>query len=178
MKTYSLPTGTIQNTNERILNGLLPDRVVLGILDSASVHGSYTTNPFNFKPEDLTQIQVTVNGEKTTQQTIELDTTASKYIEAYNSIFYGMGCSHREPTIAIRKDEWLNGKCIYVFDLRHTLNDEAFDLPRHGNVSIHLKFKNAITKSLTVLVYAEYVSIMKIFNDRTIQFQDFVKDGI
>jgi len=58
MKSYSLPTGTLQNTNENLISGHLPDRIVVALVDSAAMHGSIATNPLNLEHFDLNQINV------------------------------------------------------------------------------------------------------------------------
>ena len=60
LRTYCLPLGTVSNVNES-LNGLLPDRIILCLVDSEKINGTLTTNLFDFTVPELRQISVTAN---------------------------------------------------------------------------------------------------------------------
>src|SRR5215469_3369796 len=45
-KTFTVPQGNLNFTQENIFSGLLPSRVVIGLVDNAAYNGSYTLNPF------------------------------------------------------------------------------------------------------------------------------------
>lgn len=175
IKSYSLPTGTQMHTNESLISGLLPYRLLLAIAPTTSVHGSYDSNPFDFQLNGLNQITVTVNGEQTSQKTITLDSASKRLLEGYFTVFDGMGVSNCDPGIDIRFDEWKKGKSIFIFNFQDA-SEDALAIPKHGNVTIHLQFSEATGKSLTVLVYAEYPSTMYIRNDRQVIFKDYTSD--
>ncbi|XP_021965667.1 uncharacterized protein F54H12.2-like [Folsomia candida] len=145
MKSFSLSAGTLQYTNESLITGLLPDRLVVGIVSSKAVHGHYNENPFNFLQADISSITVTVNSEQVTSQTFELDFDNKKSIEAYFSVFSGLGLSNLDTGIELTFDIFKTGKTLYVFDLRH--QHDGFAIPRHGSVKTEIKLRNATTSA-------------------------------
>ena len=174
IKTYSLPTGTSVDNNEHLLSGYLPSRVIIGIIDTANFTGAFDKNPFNFQHNGLTKIKLTVNSDKTLEQGFDLDVPKHKWLQSYCNLFAGLGCSHTDPSIDISMHQFKDGKFLHIFDLNHSLNDGSFNLPKHGTINIHLQFKSASNKSLTVVVYAEYGMCVNIYNDRSIDFTDNV----
>lgn len=174
MKSYSLPVGTFQHTNESLLNGLIPQRLILGILDTKNVQGDYSTNPFSFENHGLQQIIITCNAEQTTQHIINVDKDEDRLLDGFISLYDAMGITNCDAGLDLRVSEYKNGKSLYGFDLRDI--SEGHAIPRHGNVSIYLKFKNSLTASLTVIVYPEYPSNMYITNDKRVFFKDYASE--
>lgn len=173
MKTYNLPTGTISHYNETIISGYLPDRIVLGLVDSKNVHGSYATNPLVFQDFGLTNVNVTCNSEVQTPINMELDFDGNRYVRAYSALFEALGVADCDSGCELSLEEFKKSKTLFVFDLRHIRGAAA--TPRHGNCVINLKFKNAISKSLTVMCYLDYQSVMYINSNRRVHFKEFDK---
>jgi len=174
MKSYSLPIGTFGNTNESCLTGLIPQRLILGLIGSDNVNGDYEKNCFSFEDHDLQQIIVSVNSEQTTQHIINVDKTNNRILDGFMSVFDAMGVASCDQGVDLRLNEYKNGKFLFGFDLRDITSGHA--IPRHGNVSIYLKFKKATTASLTVILYPEYPHNMYITHDKKVYFKDFSSD--
>ncbi len=175
MKSYSLPKGTLQHTNEQLLNGVLPERLIVGLVSTSNVQGTYDTNPFNFQDHGLEQIIVTCNSEVQTQYTINMDKTNNRFLDGFISIFDSMGLTNCDPGVDIRVNEYKAGKTLYGFDLR-SKSSEGHPLPRHGNVSIFIKFNTALADSVTVILYPEYPVTMNIDHNKRVTFKDFAHE--
>lgn len=173
MKTYNLPTGTISHYNETIISGYLPDRLVIGLVDAKNVHGSFTTNPLVFQDFGITNVNVTCNSEVQTNVNMELDFAANRYVRAYSALFEGLGISDCDSGVDLSLEEFKKSKVFFVCDFRHIRSAAA--TPRHGNCVINLRFKNAISKSLTVMCYLDYQSVMYINSNRRVHFKEFEK---
>ena len=85
-----------------------------------------------------------------------------------------MGLTHCDNGLDIKLAEYKKGKVLFGFDLRNL--SDGFSVPRHGNVSIQLRFKKALAKPVTVIVYPEYPSTMYINNNKQITFKDYVRE--
>ena len=64
-KVFSAQRGNYSGNQPNIFQGQLPDRIVIGMVDSTAFNGSFKKNPFNFKNYDMTYLELTVNGEHT-----------------------------------------------------------------------------------------------------------------
>jgi len=173
LKNYSIPTGTLQHVNENLLNGLLPDRIVVGICESSSFHGNLKSVPFFYGDHGLVNITITVNTDHQSTFKYDVDAAQGKIIEAFYGMFSGMGIAEADDGIDLSLSEYQTGRQLYVFDLRHVRDD--FPIPKHGNVKIELKFKTGTKSVLTTLVYAEFPSVLYIDKSRNVYFKDYQK---
>lgn len=171
MKSYGLPEKTYQHTNEHLLNGLIPDRLIIGMVLTEAAQGDYKENPFRFQDFNLTQIIVTCNTEAPTQHIINVD---GKFLNGFISLFDAMGLTNCDNGLDIKLKEYENGKVLFGFDLRYL--SDGFSIPRHGNVSIQLRFKKPLAKPVTVIVYPEYPSTMYVNSNKQVTFKDFVRE--
>ena len=48
-KTFTVPRGNLDCSQENLFSGQLPTRLVIGCVDNDAFNGNYGTNPFNFK---------------------------------------------------------------------------------------------------------------------------------
>lgn len=174
MKAYSLPIGTYTHTNESLLTGLVPQRLIIGILNTDNYQGHYEKNPFAFQNNGLQQIIITCNAEQTTQHVINVDKDEDRVLDGFISLFDAMGITNCDAGLDMRVNEYKNGKTLYGFDLRDM--NEGHAIPRHGNVSIYLKFKKSTTASMTAIVYPEYPSNMFITSDKQVFFKDYFSE--
>jgi hypothetical protein len=170
VKAYTLAPGTVQNVNENILTGILPDRIIIGLIRSTDYAGNITTNPFNFQDFGLSFIDVSVNGDKSSSVPIHVDFNADQYIQLYYNLFYALGITNDDCGIEMTRSDF-KGSPLMAYNLRHV--KDSFTLPRHGSVKIELKFKNGLTEAVTVLVYAEYQSILHIDKNKNIFYKDY-----
>jgi hypothetical protein len=177
MKSYTLPAGTIQNTNENLFNGFLPDRIILGLLESTELHGTVITNPFNFRDFGLAKIKVTANGEQVSTQSydVSFDNNNARVMQPYIGLFTGLGYTGCDSGMDLSFTEFKSGKGLFVYDLRN-LRD-AFSAPRHGNISINLKFSAGTAAGITVVVYSEYQSVLFVNSNKEVYFKDYSKEA-
>jgi len=174
MKSYTLAQGTLQNTNENLFTGLLPDRIILALVTSASLNGLLDTSPFKFDHHKLSNITVTSNGDHTYRQSYDLDVSKKLCVQPYYHMFEALGVSGQNDGPNISLSQYNNSKLFLVYDFRGT--GEGYTIPRHGTITINMKFREALQQSVTVLCHAEYPSILHIDNNKNVYFKDYFKD--
>jgi len=174
MKTYAIPVGQLQHTNETMLTGFLPDRIVLALVPSKNLHGSYDTNPFLFTNFNVSNITVSMNGENHVTESMDLDFKNNRYVEAYMTLYEGMGVANCDTCFDITAHQYVMGKTMFVYDFRNVR--DAFYPPRHGNICIRLRFKEALPESINVMCYAEYQSVLYINSDKQVFKKDYSKE--
>ncbi len=86
----------------------------------------------------------------------------NNFLEAYSRLFSNEGC---EPDIT--RDDFQLGYTIFVYksatNIRNTLS-----LERRGHTRLEIKFSQATTEALSVLVYSKLNGIMTINSSRVI----------
>jgi len=171
LKSYTLATGTTQNVNENILNGHLPDRIIIALVLTSYIHGEYNKNSAFFEPFDIGQLSVTCNGNQIYHQTYNLNFKKLQYTEPYYNLFSALGTDMWSDGPHITLQDFKTGRTMFCFNLRDY--KDGFCVPRYGNVRIEMKFNTALEKSVTVLVHADYQSVLQIDNNKNVFFKDF-----
>ena len=62
MLTKILPTGSFGELFEDILQGLVPSKMVIGMVDAGAYSGNFQKNPLTFKLFDIEYLSFYVNG--------------------------------------------------------------------------------------------------------------------
>ena len=85
-KVFSMPNGNLSENQANIVQGPLPVRVVIGMVNADAYNGTYTKNPFNFENYNTMFIGLTVNGEHLPGKPFQLKFAAAggtNYVSAY-----------------------------------------------------------------------------------------------
>ena len=167
--TYTIPTGNLDHTQENLFTGQLPTRLVIGCVDNDSFNGRYAKNPYNFKNYDLRQLKVYLDGQQHSLIPIEPNFDANHYITAYSNLFAGTGKLLKDEGTDISRSDFGRGYALYAFDLTADLAEEGhFNLMKHGNVRVDLKFGTALPNTINVIAYAEFESVLEIDKSRNV----------
>jgi hypothetical protein len=171
-KTFTIPRGNLDFTQENLFSGQLPTRLVIGCVDNDAFNGSYAKNPFNFKHYSLTQLKVFLDGQQQYVRPIEPNFAANNYIGAYMSLFSGTGKQQRDEGNDIQRDDFPRGYALYAFDLTPDQCESSghFNLVKEGSVRIDLKFANALPNTINVIAYAELENVIEIDRNRNVIF--------
>jgi hypothetical protein len=170
-KTFTIPTGYLDVSQEKLFSGQLPTRLVLGCLDNTAFNGSLARNPFNFKHYNLKEISVYLDGQNHGIKPLSSNFESSQYISSFMSLFSGTGKENRDEGNGISRSDFANGYALYAFDLTADLSEnESFNLARHGTVRIDMNFGVALPHTVTVVAYAEFENIIEIDRNRNVVF--------
>ena len=170
-KTFTIPTGYLDVSHEKLFTGQLPSRLVLGCVDNAAFNGDVSKNPFNFKNYSLTEIMVYLDGQQLGIKPLSMNFKNKQYISAYMSLFTGTGKANRDEGNALDRTDFANGYALYAFDLSPDLSEaDHFNLARQGTVRVDMKFTEALPNTVTVVAYAEFENIIEIDRNRNVIF--------
>ena len=170
-KTFTIPRGNLDATQESLFSGQLPTRIVIGCVDNDAFNGLYTKNPFNFKHMSMTQLNVYLDGQQQSSKPLEMNFANHQFINAYSSLFTGTGKWMRDEGNQISRDDFAGGYALYAFDLTPDLaENDHFNLIKSGNVRIDMKFSEALARTINVIVFAEFENILEIDRSRNVIF--------
>jgi hypothetical protein len=172
VKSYGLPGGTVQNVNETLLTGRLPDRIIVGLVKSEDFHGKLESTPLNFSDYGLQNITVTVNGDSTYHKSIDVDKAGGFLIESYHNMFSELSLDPCSEGPHINLESFTNGKMFFVFNLNDIGGGEEFGLQRHGTIKVETKFSTGLPDSVNVICHADYQSTMCIDSNKTVYFKE------
>ena len=170
-KSFTVPAGYLDVTQEKLFSGQLPVRLILGCVDNRAYNGDIGRNPFNFQHFSLREISVYLDGQQHGIKPLALDYANGQCISSYMNLFTGTGKDYRDEGNDIDRSEFANGYALYAFDLTPDLaENDHFNLTRQGTVRVDLKFSAALPHTVSVIAYAEFENIIEIDRNRNIVF--------
>ena len=172
-KTFSIPTGNYDAVQENLFMGQVPNRVIVGLVDTDAFNGSFAKNPYNFKNYKITDISLKSDGQEQSGEPIKLDFTAGTIMEGYWSLLQTAGKVLKDADIDISREDYANGYTLFGWDLTPDLGeDDHFNLIKRGSLRLSVKFGEALPQTVNVIVYAEFQNVLEIDRNRNV-FYDY-----
>ena len=170
-KTFTVPTGNLDCSQENLFAGQLPTRLVIGCVDNDAFNGSYTKNPFNFKHYSLSQLKLYLDGQQQHIKPLEPNFANNQYVAAFMSLYSGTGKQQKDEGNFIDRSDFGGGYALYAFDLTPDMAEEGhFNLAKEGSVRVDMKFTTALPNTINVIVYAEFENVIEIDRNRNVVF--------
>ena len=147
-----------------------PNRLVVGLVDSAAYNGLPNKNPFHFKTYDLNFFSLYLDGKQIPSKPLTPNYPGGQFIRAYYSLMTATGLANRDAGSFIERRDFPYGYTLYAFDLTPSLLDEneLFELVKSGALRLEMKFEHVLTESVMVIVWAELDSIIEIDRSRQV----------
>ena len=140
---------------DRLFHGKIPNRVIDVFVDNGAFHGSYNTNPFNFKHMNISEIGLSVNGQSIPySELLKLnfgEDGYGEYMRAYYSLFTGTDIKCSDHGSNISQADFADGYTIFTFNL--ALDSETGDhlnLIRTSTLQLGVQFSKAVNKTTQV----------------------------
>lgn len=155
-----------------LFTGILPRRLVVGLVSAEGSRGSYKTCPFHFKPFSIAEIKI-VSGTTTVPSTpLKLDFSRNMFKRAFTQLFEGIGIANEDKGNDISIERFQNGSTFFVFELGADGADTSnWDLFQEGSTSLEILFSDALPASgIDCIIYAEFDSLVMIDYARNVFF--------
>ena len=150
--------------------GVMPTRVLVGLVFTENVSGTLATNPFKFEHFNIKSIMLkAASASLPYSSPLEFDFTTKKYLEGYNTLFSNIKGSDNSITY----EDYAGGNTLFAFDLTPDLcNSGHYNIMKNGSLNLSIKLGEANAKSITIMTYMEFDNIIEIDNKRNI-FLDY-----
>ena len=159
IKTTSIAPGQYGFSADDIFQGLVPSKLVVGLVSSAAYNGDYTRNPLNFQPYDCNSVGLYVDGQSYPAQPLQPNYDADQFVDCYRTL------TLFRKDINISRDDYKNGYCLYVLDVDPYY---TFNTKRRGHCRLELKFNTPLPESVTLIMYATFPEILHINQARSV----------
>ena len=172
VRAVQIDAGRRDTPTTNVFSGQLPRRLIIGLVESGSFHGSYSKSPFRFRHFDANSIYVTVGGDSYPPVPITMNFEADMYVEPYVMFHEAMGFTGCMRSPWISYDEYKDSNCLYAFDLTPENSDSShFNLIKDGTVNIQIRFKKNIPAGgVKMICYAEFDNLITIDRFRNVYF--------
>ena len=164
VKTYAVPQGQFSFITDDVFQGEVPQQLVVGVVESAAVHGSYVKNPFNFQNFNCTYAGFFVDGQSTPSEPLQPNYKSDQFVDAYQRLYW----DQRQRAVHITRSDFKVGYCLYVF----RPSGDAKDRPdERAHTRLELKFAEPLPSACTVIAYAKFPALMKIDANRRVSLE-------
>ena len=173
MKFYSRGAHMNDLSEPNLVSGILPKRIILGLVSTEAFNGQKKKNPFNFQNYNLNYLAVRKNGQSSPYEPFNLDYGDNQYVMAYFSLLRSTRLMKANHSNAIQPLKgFKDGFALYGFDLTPDNTDGGnLNLLREGTISVDVRLKTPATESITIICYLEYDTIMEIDSNRNIHYE-------
>ena len=160
-------TGVTDITFDNCVPQALPKQIYFVMVDTSAYTGNVKESPFVFRHNDISRLQLRVEQEMIPIEPLKFDfsSAANNTREAYMHFLRNTGQDHSSSNILIRYSDWIRDKVIFAFDLSPD-RCNGFHLHRFktGRLDILMQLKTALTKPITILVFAVYDNFLTLDN--------------
>ena len=172
LKTFTDPRGSMTITKENLFLGQQPTRILLAAFENEAFNGIITKSPFNFKHSNINFVAIYRDGVQIPAKPLQPDFENDRFIRSYMRLFTQTGQYCRDTGNGISREQYKNGCAIFAFDLTPQMNsnDDCFELIKSGNIREEIPFAAAVAATLTILVFAEFDSLLQIDSSGSVAF--------
>ena len=171
IEVVSVPALQTNISRDNLFMSKLPRKLIIGLVGNHNFNGNYTQHPFEFEHFNVTNIEVSVDGENVCGTPMQLDYGNQKYMRAYAGLFHALNKSMRDVGLDITYHDFPRGYCLYCFDLTadgcgNTSNH--LELQRQGNLRFKMNLGAPLAETVNVICYGEFESMLEITNSREV----------
>ena len=157
-----MPKGQFLFITDDLFQGDVPQQLIVRLVLSEDVHGSYQKNPYNFQHFNCIYAGFFLDGQSTPSEPLQMK--SDQFVDAYHALNW----NDDERAVHITKKDFEGGYCLYVFrpsgDTKQRPEDRA-------HTRLELKFSEALPETCTVIVYADFPVLLKIDASRNITLE-------
>lgn len=170
VKTITIGTDIQSKTIDNLFLGQMPKRCIIGMVESASFNGQLSLNPYNFEHFNLNYMSLYLDSTQIPSKPLTPDFKTKQYTRSYYSLFEGSGIYFADTGNTISLDEYPNGFCLSAFDLTPDLscNEPHWNIIRSGTLRAEIRFSEPLTKTVTLIIFAEFDNIIEIDKHRNV----------
>ena len=175
IRTYSHPNDNRHFECNNPFHNILPNRLIVVLMEQAAFNGSVVHSPFNFGKFHLATIKQLVRGEEYPYETLELQHDGdSKDQRGYYRFLQASGALCRGKGNMVRKVDWGHAKrCnLYVFDntANGCLDSDVLNPKQSGELRLVIDFGGNPGQNLTILLYGEFENLMEINDNKVVTY--------
>lgn len=153
------------------LGGKIPQRIVIGMVETEAYHGKADKNPFNFKHFDLSEITLYKDGTPYPMPMTRMDFETKDCAHAYHNFMCALNGDYARFVPAITMEEYMKGYTLFVYDMSPDQMDcinPGSLTPMNSSIRLELKFRKPTPKNITLLLYSETEHLMEIYRERKV----------
>ena len=167
IRSFTFNGATTVWTQDNLFLNRVPQRMIVGILDSIAFNGAKEKYPFAFQSKGVTSIRQFIEGEEYPYVTLEFaGNNTLKDWEGYRRFLDAAGSVAKHREFMVKPGDWGHNKNCTLYMWNNVPSGDA-DGPKlnpkqTGNVRLEIKFRAALNANITILVWGEFESVIYI----------------
>ena len=169
---FTIAAGASTADVDSLFTGQIPAKIILGMVTNEAFVGDLDKNPFKFDHMHLNSACLIVDGRPLPAQPWQPDFKRGLYAEAYHGLVRAVGMYPSDWSNGLTPEQFEGGSMLLAFDLTPDDSDcMAYLSPRRlGTVKASLRFATPLTKTVTLIAYAQYDNLLVIDRYRSVAF--------
>ncbi len=174
MKFFTKGANRSDISEPNLVSGILPRRVIFGLVSTEAFNGSRHKNPFNFKNFGVNYVDMRKNGRSLPYSPLNLNFAANEYLLAYHTLIHATRLWRKNENNAIKpQTDYKNGFALYAYNLIPDHSDGSnFNLQEEGTLSLDLRLNTGVNESITIVCYLEFDTILEIDKNREVHYHE------
>lgn len=152
----------------------IPEKMLFCLVDNIDFDGSITTSPYNFKPFDITEFNLTMNGNNVLSSPLTFSYHDPENIDSsrgYNQLLQALGYTNTMRTCQVTKDMFDLNQFIIAYNLTKSRELSSIDCISpvdEGVMRAEVKFREKLPNSVVLLCIMEFCSELQIDSARRV----------
>lgn len=168
-KIHVLNPGILNTTVNNIYLGIMPVRVIIGMVSHQSCNGALDKNPYNFQHYNLNYLSLYVDSDQFPAKPLQPNFENDQYIEAFYSLFTGTNIHYSDNGNGLDLVEYKNGFSLFALDISPDLtasNTNHWSVNKQGQLRLELGFSKPLPETVSLIIFAEFQSLIQIDKNR------------
>jgi len=167
IRTFSMQGNLVCLDIPNLFQNRVPDRLIVGLVDSIAFNGDVTRDPFCFQKFGLSAIRQIVKGEEYPYETLQLvHNNATRGNLGYFRFLQASGAWCKKKGNMVELGDWGEDKNCTLFMFDNVANgcadSQTLNPKQTGDLQLSLEFGAAPATNITVLVYGEFETLLEI----------------
>ena len=167
IRTFSMQGNLTRFDIPNLFQNRIPDRLIVGLVDSRAFNGDVTRDPFCFQKFGLTSIKQIVKGEEYPYETLHLvRNNGTRDNLGYFRFLQASGAWCKKKGNMVELEDWGQAKNCTLFMFDNVANgcadSQTLNPKQTGDLQLSLEFGAAPATNITVLVYGEFENLLEI----------------
>lgn len=174
VRNFIITDGRMDAMIDNVYSGQLPRRMFICFVKNSTFNGDVATDPFKFEHLNINYISCYVNGEQAPSIAYQPDFRKGEYLRLYTNLYRYLDQHSSDSYLNITRKQYANGHTIFPFQLSPDLSSgvgaegDHLSPIKHGNMRIIIRFAESLKESVTMLLFAEFDSLLEIDADRNV----------
>jgi len=159
-RAFVIAKGSQTHLSEVLFRSKLPEFCVLTFVKTSAYIGKINESPFNFQDFKVSSIQFSVDGDKTVYSHLDFNSSENLCLMGYHTLSTALPNCFADHGIS--RSDYLNGNFAVCIPLMPNNHGNRYQLERTGQLSVELKFHEALEDSVTCIVMGVFATKMEI----------------